>query len=114
MDQSHENDQYVTLVTGGPMKYYNRRRVRKVFAQKLQAPGFEPIKVQWYQTITCEIIAARHRQGMSQASLASLLGTAQSAISQLETGKSNPTVELLDRVLTTLKLSMELTINPKK
>jgi|SRR3989344_1233608 len=105
-----KDQNYVTIVTGGPGKYYNRRRVRKVFAE-LEGPiPFQPIESEWSQTMIRDTIAARHRKGMTQMTLAGLLGTSQAAISRLESSKSNPTAELLDRLWTMLGIEIEVKV----
>lgn len=104
-----EAELYDYVVTGGPKKYYNRRKVRKPFVKRLDEYRYEPITAEWYQSFLTGIIAARHRKKLSQLALAELLRTSQSAISQLETGKTNPTAELLNRIFTLLDISIEIT-----
>lgn len=112
-DENEDDKNYVTIVTGGPLKYYNRRRVRRVFAEKLGVAPFEPITAAWFQAIISEIASARHRKQLTQVALASLLGTRQSEISQLECGKTNPTVESLERIFLALGIELDVTIRPK-
>ena len=112
-NKNFDDEQYVTIVTGGPMKYYNRRRVRKVFAKLEGVDPFAPITAEWFRLIIREIVPARHRKGISQMTLAGLLGTSQPEISRLELGKTNPTAETLDRLFSVLDLSIEVIIKPK-
>ncbi len=69
-----------------------------------------------YDTLTPEytviksIIASRHKQGWSQGELAKRIGTKQPVISRLESGASNPTLELLQRVATALELKLEVSL----
>ncbi len=112
-DEEEDDKNYVTLVTGGPMKYRNRRRIRKVFADKLTLFKFEPIKAEWFQTLLNEIILARHRKQLTQLNLAILIGTSQAEMSRIECGKTNPTVELLDRLFSILDLSVEFKVKQK-
>lgn len=49
-----------------------------------------------------EIIRLRIEKGLSQKELATLMGTKQSAISRLENGTYNPSVEFLNRIAHTL------------
>jgi predicted transcriptional regulator len=44
-----------------------------------------------------ELIAARTRAGLSQAEVATRMGTSQSAIARLESGRSPPSLRTLDR-----------------
>jgi DNA-binding XRE family transcriptional regulator len=112
-DEDEDDKNYLTLVTGGPTKYHNRRRVRKVFADKLTLFRFEPIKGDWFQTILGEVVLARHRKRLTQLNLAILIGTSQAEMSRIECGKTNPTIELLDRIFTVLDLSVEIKIQQK-
>lgn len=45
------------------------------------------------------IRAARRRAGLTQAGLAALIGTTQSAVARWESGKVSPTVETLERIV---------------
>lgn len=58
-----------------------------------------------------QVIANRIKKGYSQAQLAAKVKTKQSAISRLESGGYNPTLEFLNKVSTALgcKLSISLT-----
>ena len=56
------------------------------------------------------IIASRHKQGWSQQELAKRVGTRQPVISRLESGVSNPTLELLQRVATALELKLKVSL----
>jgi transcriptional regulator with XRE-family HTH domain len=51
---------------------------------------------------------ARHRHGVSQASLATRAGTTQSAISRIERGRVSPTVETLSSLLQLVGEDLEL------
>ena len=58
-----------------------------------------------------QVIANRIKRGYSQAKLAHLAKTKQSAISRLESGGYNPTLEFLNKISTALgcKLNISLT-----
>lgn len=58
-----------------------------------------------------QVIANRLKKGYSQAQLAAKMKTKQSAISRLESGGYNPTLEFLNKVSTALgcKLTISLT-----
>lgn len=58
-----------------------------------------------------EIIRLRLEKGLSQRDLADLIGTKQSAISRLENGSYNPTVEFLNRVAHSLGKELHITFN---
>lgn len=76
----------------------------------------EPVRVEyatWVPShpasaqIAASIVAARKEQGLSQLELARRCGLRQSAISRLESGKSNPTLGTLEDVAKALGKSLE-------
>ena len=71
-----------------------------VKAKLLQNPElkkeYDDLKVIY--DIKKEIISLRLSQGLSQKDLAQKVGTRQSAISRLESGEYNPSVEFLSKV----------------
>ena len=71
-----------------------------VKAKLLQNPEFkkEYDDLQVIYDIKREIIRLRLSQGLSQKDLAQKVGTRQSAISRLESGEYNPSVEFLSKV----------------
>lgn len=77
----------------------------------LQSPDvkkeYEALKIIY--DIKKEIIQLRLAQGLSQKELAEKVGTKQSAISRLESGEYNPSVEFLTKVAHAL--GKELHIN---
>ena len=58
-----------------------------------------------------EIIRLRIEKGLSQKDLAALMGTKQSAISRLENGSYNPSVEFLNRISHTLGKELHISFN---
>jgi DNA-binding XRE family transcriptional regulator len=58
-----------------------------------------------------EIIRLRIEKGLSQKELANLMGTKQSAISRLENGSYNPSVEFLNRIAHTLGKELHISFN---
>lgn len=52
----------------------------------------------------------RMEAGLTQAELGRRIGTTQAAISKIETGRTVPGLELLDRIATALGRSIELTL----
>ncbi len=58
-----------------------------------------------------EIIRLRIEKGLSQKDLAALMGTKQSAISRLENGTYNPSVEFLNRIAHTLGKELHISFN---
>lgn len=58
-----------------------------------------------------EIIRLRIEKGLSQKDLAALMGTKQSAISRLENGSYNPSVEFLNRIAHTLGKELHISFD---
>ena len=72
----------------------------KVFAEWRKDPAY----VREYEALEQEfalaraVIGARARAGLTQAELAERMGTSQSAIARLESGKGHPSVATLERL----------------
>ncbi len=58
-----------------------------------------------------ELIRLRLEQGLSQHDLAELIGTKQSAISRLENGSYNPSVEFLSKIAHALGKELHISFN---
>lgn len=58
-----------------------------------------------------ELIRLRLEQGLSQRDLAELIGTKQSAISRLENGSYNPSVEFLSKIAHALGKELHISFN---
>lgn len=54
------------------------------------------------------LIGARLDAGLTQAGLAELIGTKQSAIARLETGSAKPSFDMLGRLAAALNVSFEV------
>ena len=65
-----------------------------------QAPAFEVTKL-------------RLKQGLTQKQLAQMIGTRQSSISRLESGRSEPSLSFLRRVVEALEGRLEVRIVPR-
>jgi transcriptional regulator with XRE-family HTH domain len=64
-------------------------------------------------TLPCSIVKqAREAVGISQAALADRMGTTQSAIARLESPRSNPRVETLDRAVAATGARLNLSVEP--
>lgn len=68
---------------------------------KALQPGFE---------LASQIIAARLKQGLTQAELAAKIGTQQSAIARLESGTYNPSIQLLAKVAAATHSHLSVTL----
>jgi DNA-binding XRE family transcriptional regulator len=73
---------------------------------KAEYDALEPI----YE-ITSEIIRLRIAKGLTQKDLAELIGTKQSAISRLENGSSNPSIEFLSKIAHALGKEIHISFN---
>lgn len=62
-----------------------------------------------YQVISA-VIGKRLEKKMSQKDLANRVGTKQSAISRLESGNSNPSIQFLDKVAKALDGQLQIKI----
>ncbi|MBS7528866.1 helix-turn-helix transcriptional regulator [Fusibacter paucivorans] len=58
-----------------------------------------------------ELIRLRLEKGLSQKDLAELVGTKQSAISRLENGSYNPSIEFLNKIATALDTKLHVTFH---
>jgi len=62
---------------------------------------------EYVKNIGLNIKAVRKEKGMTQATLASMLGTEDSAIRRLESGRINPTIKNLYRIAVALDVTVE-------
>lgn len=70
--------------------------------------GFQP-----EFAIIRKIIQARVKDGITQAELAKKMRTKQSAISRLESGRANPSLNFLQRLAKALNSRLEIRFLPK-
>jgi len=61
--------------------------------------------------IKSELIRIRLEKGLSQKELAELIGTKQSAISRLENGSYNPSIEFLNKIAIALNMKLHISFN---
>jgi len=99
--------EWVEITTGGPKKVFRKRKFRRPFA-RLGKYRYEELNIDWFKPIIEELRMARYQHRLSQRQLAGLVGTNQSEISQFETGKSNPTVEFVDRLAKALDVKIKV------
>ena len=109
----HNYNVYVIFVY---MKKYppiklNFRNSRDVLAQELKNPAFKKAydNLAFEFSVIDAMILARSKHGMTQAKLAKKLGTKQSAIARLESGRGNPTLAFVQRLANVLNLDLKLT-----
>jgi len=89
------------------MKNYRRFKAKllknkeiKKFYKKLK-PEFELVRI---------LIRKRLDKGLTQKELARKIGTKQSAISRLESGRYNPTIQLLHKIAQALNTDLRIYI----
>ena len=76
----------------------------------------EPLVKEAYQSLELEfalaklIIEKRLEKGLSQKELAEKMGTKQSAISRLESGKYNPSIQFLEKLAKALQLRLDISL----
>ncbi|MDP2665031.1 MAG: helix-turn-helix transcriptional regulator [bacterium] len=77
----------------------------------MKKPGFKKAydDLEFEFSIIDAMILARAKRGMTQAKLAKKLGTKQSAIARLESGRGNPTIAFVQRLANVLNLDLKLT-----
>lgn len=62
--------------------------------------------------IAVAIAGAREKAGLTQAQLASKLGTTQSVISRIEQGNQNLSIQMLSRIASVLHCHLEVGLKP--
>ncbi len=75
----------------------NHNDIKKLLLSDLEIQD-EYEKLEPVYELTREIIRLRIEKGLTQMQLAELVGTKQSAISRLENGSYNPSIEFLSKV----------------
>ncbi len=75
-------------------------RVREWLNQELKTPGFEEgvEKARARRRVAQQIYEARKRAGVSQPELARRLHTSQAAVSRMEAGDQNMTIDIIENV----------------
>lgn len=74
---------------------------------KDQQQQIELQKNELHYNLVREIIKYRRERNLTQKELAEIIGTKQSAISRLEAGKMNPTIDFLMKVANALNVKLE-------
>lgn len=103
-----DQPEFIEKTTGGPKKYFRRKRVRNPLYQRPAEPVSKyPAKN--YQSLIDQFRQARKALGLSQATLANQLGTHQAVISKFELGKTNPTLHFLTMLAKKLNKKLAIT-----
>jgi UDP-N-acetylglucosamine 1-carboxyvinyltransferase len=66
------------------------------------------------EQIAKEIPFKRRILKLTQAELAAKVGTSQTAIARLENAQGNPTVDLIQRVVTVLDMELKIIVRPTR
>ena len=102
------NREFLIEITGGPKKFYNRRRRRNPLFREpivIQSPR---INEEWYKEVVTGLRQERVFQHLTQMTLAQTLRTRQSVISKFERGKSNPSLLFLRNYAQALGKKIEI------
>ena len=67
----------------------------------------------FFAQIADDVTQRRHERGMSQADLAGLVGTTQSAIARLESGGRPPRIDTLLRIAEALECDLIVQLAPR-
>jgi DNA-binding XRE family transcriptional regulator len=67
----------------------------------------------FFARIAAQVAAQRHARRLSQAELASLVGTTQSAIARLESGGRPPRIDTLLRIADALDCELQVELRPR-
>lgn len=59
------------------------------------------------------ILDARMKKGMTQAQIAKKMGTTQSSIARVESGRSNPTIPYMQRLADALDMRLDVRFLPR-
>jgi transcriptional regulator with XRE-family HTH domain len=81
-----------------------RRRVRRRVDEEDSA---------LYATIAGQVASQRTRRKLTQAELADLCGTTQSAVARLESGVRPPRIDTLRRIANALDCELEVLLRPR-
>jgi transcriptional regulator with XRE-family HTH domain len=68
----------------------------------------------FFASIADEVAARRSERGLSQAELAKLVGTTQSAIARLESGGRPPRIDTLLRIADALECDLHVELIPRE
>ena|SRR3989344_4496072 len=89
----------------------NPRTHKNILAEELKNPRLKKAydNLAFEFSVIDAMIIARSKRGMTQAKLAKKLGTKQSAIARLESGRGNPTLSFVQRLADVLDLDLKVT-----
>jgi transcriptional regulator with XRE-family HTH domain len=89
--------------------------LKKVAKRWMKEPGFregyEALEEEF--SVASLLIEARTRSHLTQAELAERMGTSQSTIARLESGKAKPTLSTLRKLAQATGTQLKITLEPK-
>ena len=80
---------------------------------RLGAGDASPEERTLFEAIAAAVTAERARRGVSQAELAQLVGTTQSAIARIEAGRRPPRIDTLLRIANALDCRLAVELQPR-
>jgi DNA-binding Xre family transcriptional regulator len=81
--------------------------------ERLRARLAAPDDGWFFARIAAQVAEQRHARRLSQAELAALVGTTQSAIARLESGGRPPRIDTLLRIADALDCELEVELRPR-
>jgi DNA-binding XRE family transcriptional regulator len=81
--------------------------------ERLRARFGAPDEGWFFARIATQVTDQRHARSLSQAELAALVGTTQSAIARLESGGRPPRIDTLLRIADALDCDLEVELRPR-
>jgi transcriptional regulator with XRE-family HTH domain len=81
--------------------------------ERLRARLGAPEEGWFFAGIATQVAEQRHARSLSQAELAALVGTTQSAIARLESGGRPPRIDTLLRIADALDCDLEVELRPR-
>lgn len=104
------NKEFLIEITGGPKKFYNRRRRHNQLFREPKIIQSPRISDEWYQEVAAGLRQERIFQHLTQQTLAQTLHTRQSVVSQFERGKTNPSLLFLQNYAQALGRKIKMTL----
>ncbi|MCL5746760.1 MAG: helix-turn-helix domain-containing protein [Patescibacteria group bacterium] len=83
---------------------------KELFKNREVKKEYERLKPEY--ALIAAIINVRIKKGITQEQLARKLGTKQSAIARLESGRSNPSIEFLGKLAQALNSNLQIKFTP--
>jgi len=102
----HGQKEFIIEVTGGPKKYYNKRRRKNPLFTEPKVVAIPIVTVDWYRNLVQSLRLERLTKKLTQAQLGKLTGSNQAAVSKFEQGLTNPSLKFLVNYTTALDIRL--------